>query len=219
MLVHRKGFIFRYLQPGGLGLPSQKASLHLSGEAEAFTRRARETGQRSREGFIPIRRVVVPGQLILDSCRRDFTSSWLPRRNVSKPPGAAMPAGRSLYLLKLVPRILTQTCCVSISCIFVSVSTHRNKCQEIGGVGYSSPPSRCHRLTAFASVIEEEAHVSPQQLLCSQAHWACVFLQGRRWPQGPPAFGFLLYFPFPLLVCFHVSIKFVCGGLCIVMSS
>ena len=37
-----------------------------------------------------------------------------------------MPEGQSLCLLKLVPRIPVQTCCLSTSYILVRVSTYRN---------------------------------------------------------------------------------------------
>ena len=67
-----------------------------------------------------------------------FTSSWLhiilaPWMKVSKSPGARMPKGRSLYLLKLVPRILIQTCCSSISHILARVSTYRNTVKRMVG--------------------------------------------------------------------------------------
>ena len=48
---------------------------------------------------------------------------------VSKYPRAGMPEGRSLYLLKLVPRILTQTCCSSTS--YILVSTYRNNVKRM----------------------------------------------------------------------------------------
>ena len=49
-----------------------------------------------------------------------FTSFWL---NVTLAPGAGMPKGCRLYYLKLVLRILIQTCCLSTSYILVRVST------------------------------------------------------------------------------------------------
>ena len=54
-------------------------------------------------------------------------SSWLqvilaPQLKVSKSPRAGMLEGQSVYLLKLVPRILIQTCCPSISYTLLRVS-------------------------------------------------------------------------------------------------
>ena len=42
--------------------------------------------------------------------------------------GAEMPEGQSLYLLKLVSRILIQTCCLSKS--YILVSTYRNNVKK-----------------------------------------------------------------------------------------
>ena len=65
-------------------------------------------------------------------------SSWItgvlaPWLKVSKSPGAGMPEGWHLCLLKLVPRILTQTCCSSASCTLVRVRTYRNNATRVAG--------------------------------------------------------------------------------------
>ena len=52
---------------------------------------------------------------------------------VSKPPRAEMTECQCLYLLKLVPRILTQTCCLSTSYILVRVSIYRNNVERMAG--------------------------------------------------------------------------------------
>ena len=52
---------------------------------------------------------------------------------------AGMTEGRSLYLLKPVPRILPQTCCLSTSYMLVGVSAYRKGGQKNGGVGYNAP--------------------------------------------------------------------------------
>ena len=70
--------------------------------------------------------------------RPGFTSSGLyiilsPWSKVSKSPGAQMPEGRRMYLLKLVPRILIQPCCSSTSYVLVRVSTYRNNGKRIVG--------------------------------------------------------------------------------------
>ena len=52
--------------------------------------------------------------------------------------------GSSLYLLKLVPRIIIQAallCCLFISKLQITQSQHlQEQCQKNGGVGYNFPP-------------------------------------------------------------------------------
>ena len=79
-------------------------------------------------------------------------SSWIhvilaSQMKVSKPPVSStipsevgMPEGWSLYLLKLVPRILVQTCYSSTSYILVRVSTYRHNVKTI--VGWVTVPHR-----------------------------------------------------------------------------
>ena len=50
-----------------------------------------------------------------------------------------MSDGRGLYLLKLVPRILIQTCCSSTSYILVSQHLQKQRVKN-GGAGYNFPP-------------------------------------------------------------------------------
>ena len=57
-------------------------------------------------------------------------ASWL---KIGKSSGAGTPEGWSLYLLKLIPRIIVQTCCSSISYIVVRVSTYRNNGKRMMG--------------------------------------------------------------------------------------
>ena len=57
---------------------------------------------------------------------------------VSKSLRAGMLEGQGLYLLKLVPKILMQTCCLSISYMSVRVCTYRNNVKGlVGGGGYT----------------------------------------------------------------------------------
>ena len=61
------------------------------------------------------------------------------RLEVSKSPGAGMPEAQRLYLLKLVPRILIQTCCLSTSSILARVSIYKNNVRRRGAGGYNFP--------------------------------------------------------------------------------
>ena len=56
-----------------------------------------------------------------------------PRRKGSRSPRAGVLEDQSLYLLKLLLRILTQTCCSSTSYVSVRVSTCRNTVKRILG--------------------------------------------------------------------------------------
>ena len=113
-----------------------KVHLHLSVEAEVFTRRERGTEQRDQErGLKNSLRAEQHSPFWLDSdgpeCVIPVSSSRLhvllaPRLKASKSPRAGIPEGWSLYLLKLDPRILIQTCYSSTSCTLVRVSTYRN---------------------------------------------------------------------------------------------
>ena len=97
-----------------------KSHLLTSVVAEVFYKEGEgNRTKRSREGVakfsacrraqcIPIRQVMVRGASSWFS-HPGCTSSWLQWLKVSKSPGAGMPEGQGLYLLKLVPRILKQT--------------------------------------------------------------------------------------------------------------
>ena len=66
---------------------------------------------------------------------------------VSKSPGAGMPEGQSRYLLKLVSRILIETCHSSYK-LHISQSLHLEKqCRKNGGVGYSFSPLQFSTVT------------------------------------------------------------------------
>ena len=95
--------------------------------------------KRSREGVeksstcrpaqsIPIRPNV--GHPALSSWLHVTLAPWL---KVSKSPGPEMLEDWSLFPLKLVPRILTQTCCSSTRYILGRVSTYRNNVKRIMG--------------------------------------------------------------------------------------
>ena len=76
-----------------------------------------------------------------------FTSSQLPVildpwLKVNKSPRAGMPEGQGLYLFKLVPRILIQTCCSFVSYILVRVRTYRNNVK--GMVGWVAISHHCN---------------------------------------------------------------------------
>lgn len=50
-----------------------------------------------------------------------------------------MTTGRSLHLLKSVPKVLTRTCCLSTSYISVKVRTYRNSVKRMLGGCYNTP--------------------------------------------------------------------------------
>ena len=65
-----------------------------------------------------------------------FTSAWFyisltPSMQVSTSPWAGVPEGQTQCLLKLVPRILTRTCCFSTSYLLVRVHAYRNKVKRM----------------------------------------------------------------------------------------
>ena len=133
--------------PGKMGDSCLKAHLPLSLEAGAFIRRERGTEQRSREGVDKFSTCRRARSILITQVTVWRASSWFvilaSPLKVSKPPGAGMPEGLSLF--KLVPRILAQTCCSSTSCILVRVGTHRNKVRRlVGGLQFPTiTVSRC----------------------------------------------------------------------------
>ena len=83
--------------------------------------------------------------------RPAFRSSELPGRRSANLPElgclkAGLPESRVLYLVKLVPRILIQTCCASMSYTLVRVGTHRNVKRIVGRVRIS-PLIQCSTAT------------------------------------------------------------------------
>ena len=102
-----------------------------------YIRKERGTGQRDQgwgvEKFsiwrlaqsILIRQVMVQ---CASSWLYVILSAWL---KVSKSTRARMPEGQSLYHLKLIPRILTQTCCWSTGHILVRVCTYTNNVRRM----------------------------------------------------------------------------------------
>ena len=61
-----------------------------------------------------------------------------PQLKVSRSPRAGRPEGQNLYLWKLFPRILIQTCCFSASYESVRVSAYRNNVKRM--VGWATIP-------------------------------------------------------------------------------
>ena len=120
-----------------------KAHLQLSVEAEVFIRREKGTEQRDQGRGLQSSHVqtsTVHSDKACDSpvCIILVQSSWIrvilaPWLKVSKSPRTGMPGGWGLYLLKLVPKILIQTCCSSTSYILVRVSTYRNNVKTVVG--------------------------------------------------------------------------------------
>ena len=124
-----------------------KAHLYLSVQAEVFTRRERGTEQRWSKGvakFSTHRQArSIATRPVLVRC----ASSWFshPRFMVEGQQISFDHEGWSLYLLKLVPGILSQTCCSSTSYILVRVSTYRHHVKGMVGwvtTPHHSPPPR-----------------------------------------------------------------------------
>ena len=132
-----------------------KAHLHISVEAEVFIRREKGNKTKIKVGIekfstckwtqsIPVNDGPVCFFLAYSSCLHIILA---PGSKVSTSPRARMPKGQSLYVLKLVPRILIQTCCLSTSDI--SQSEHLQKhCQRMVGWDtishcYNFPPLQC----------------------------------------------------------------------------
>ena len=134
--------------PGKKGDSCLKAHLHISVQAEVLKRRRRRQNneikggawkfsRRRRAQSISIRQVVVwcaPSWF----SRPGFMSSWLhvilaPQLKASKFPRTGLPESGSLYLLKLVPRLLVQTRSSSTSYILVRVGTYRNNVKRVVG--------------------------------------------------------------------------------------
>ena len=139
---------FQVLATRKMGDSHLKAHVHLSVEADVFTRREREIGQIDHGKFstckltesIPVRQVMVG---CASSWLHIILVPWLKVSNslgavmpkvsnslgavltkVTNSLGAVMPEGRSLQLLKSVPKILIQTCCLSTSYTLVRISTY-----------------------------------------------------------------------------------------------
>ena len=126
------------LLPRKMGDSCPKAHLHISVEAEVFISRKRvEKSSMCRPAqSIPMTATVRCASSWLS--HPGSTSSWLhvvlaPWMKIVKSPGAGMPEGCRLYLLKSVPRILTQTCCLSMSYMLVRVSTGRSNVKRMMG--------------------------------------------------------------------------------------
>ena len=129
VLIERKVVHFQVPATWKMGDSGHKAQSHISVEAEIFIRRERGTeqiyqGRRGVEKFSTCRWAQsIPIRLVMVRCaaswfsRPGFLSSQLhvildPWLKVSKFPRAHILKDWSLYLLKLVPRILIQTCCL-----------------------------------------------------------------------------------------------------------
>lgn len=143
-----------------MGDACPKAHLNISVQAEACKRRERESRTtRSRRRRLkssahgdehsPFWKGLEMGHQMIWCASSWFLSSrfyiflilWL---KVSNSPRAGMSEDRSLYLLQLVPRILTQTCCSSTSYKLVRVGTSSNTVR--GMVGWVTIPY-CERST------------------------------------------------------------------------
>ena len=88
------------------------------------------------DGLVGIILLLLPWRHIIPALCHP--APWI---KASKPPGAGMLKGRSIYLLKLVPRILIQTYSSSTSYILARISTYKKKKKgkKDGGVGYNFP--------------------------------------------------------------------------------
>ena len=117
------------------GLTSQSPSPPLSGGSE-FYKEGGETEQRDQGGggfeVLYVQTSTVHSNKASDSlvCIVLVSSSWLhaildPWKSLR----AGMPEGQSVSYEQLVPRILTQTCCSSIS--HISSSTYRNDLKRL----------------------------------------------------------------------------------------
>ena len=140
-----------------------KAHLHLSVEAEVFIRRERKTEQRDQGRG-------VKSPLYADKHSPFQKGKWqsgvrhpglvirAPQLKVCKSPRAVMPEGWSLYLLKLLPRILVQTCCSSTSHILAWVPSYRNIVKRMVG-GLQFPTVRIfHSYRSPLKIQEQLSH-------------------------------------------------------------
>ena len=135
VLVKRKVVYSRCQQAEKMADSCLKAHLHISVQAEVFIRMERGSRtKRSRGGCwkfsscgpaqsTPIRTSKLVKQL--------YASSWF--YSWRSAPRAGMTEGWSVYLLKLVPRILIQTCCLSTRYILVRDSIYRNNVKRMVG--------------------------------------------------------------------------------------
>ena len=135
---------------GGLG--SQSPSLLLRGDRDFYKEGEGNRTNSSRgvvKKFFTWRAQSIPIRQVMVHCASPWFShpgltwSWLYINlagwlKVNTSLWAGMPEGQSLYLLKLVPRILIQTCYSSTS--YMSQSQHLQKqCQKNDGVSYNFP--------------------------------------------------------------------------------
>ena len=120
---------------GTMGDSHLKAHLPLSVEAEVFIRTEGNRTKRSREGVAQFstgrRTQSIPMRQVMARCVSRLHVILAPWLKVSKSPRAGMPEDPNLYLLKLVPRIPTQTCCLSIRYRLVRVHTYRNSVKRM----------------------------------------------------------------------------------------
>ena len=156
--MERNAVHFQVPTPGRWGSHFLKPISTSQWRQRFFERGKGNRTKRSRKGvekFFPCRQAqYVPIRQVRIWC----ASSWFshpgstspqlhailgPWLKVSKPLRAGMPERQSLYLLKLVPTILIQTCCLSSSYILVSQHV-KKQCQKNGVVGYNSPPLHNH---------------------------------------------------------------------------
>ena len=141
-----------------------KAHLHLSVEAEVFLRRERGTEQGDQGGGLLKSSLCADGHspfnqaskglvcVILDTRHPGYMSPWIhvtlaPQLKASESPRTGMPEGQSLYLLKLVPRILIQTCCSCTSYLLESALTETMS--KEWWVGYNFPPLEFSTVTVW----------------------------------------------------------------------
>ena len=110
---------------------------------------------------------------------------------VSKSLQAWIPEGCSLYLLKLVPRILKQSRCSSTSYIFIRVSTYRNNVKRMmGWVTLSHPDNfpSLHHHTALWSPFYKDHWVPP--LICLTHFYPTELALGNATPTKQPQVNF-----------------------------
>ena len=123
-----------------------KGHLHISVQAEAFIRRERGNRTRtSREGVETFSACRLAQSILIRQVMVQCASSWFSHpgfhSKVSKSLRGGMAEDQSLYLSKLVPRILIQRCCLSSSYMLVTVGFCRNNAKRM--VGWVVIP-HCH---------------------------------------------------------------------------
>ena len=148
---------------GKMGDSCLNAHRHISVQAEVFLRKERVgRTKRSRHGVVKFstcrRAQSIPIRQVMVRCASSWFSHSGPWLKAIKSPGAGMPEGQSLCLVKLIPRILIQTCCLSTSYVPARASIYKKNVKRI--VGWLTVP---HYYRRCCDVLGREG-VRPVQL-------------------------------------------------------